>query len=82
MVAGYSIRVAEAIKEADGDLIGVQLGRLCLERDLSVADVAGMLGVSRQTLYGWFSGAVEPQPYHQEMIKVWIDTLNANSRQS
>lgn len=77
-MAGYSIRVADAIRGADGNLIGVQLGRICLEHDLSVVEVARTLGVSRQTVYGWFSGAVMPHPYYQRVIKAWIDEFNAN----
>ena len=47
---GYSIRVAEAIQEADGNLLGVQLGRACLARDISVSAAAEALGVTRQTV--------------------------------
>ena len=72
---GYSIRIAEAIKNADGDLLGVQLGRLCLERDISVAEVARTLKVTRQTVYGWFSGTALPRPSHESGIRVWLDAI-------
>jgi transcriptional regulator with XRE-family HTH domain len=72
---GYSIRIAEAIKNADGDLLGVQLGRLCLERDISVAEVARTLKVTRQTVYGWFSGTTLPQTSHESGIRAWLDDI-------
>jgi hypothetical protein len=77
-VTGYSIRVADTIRAADGGLIGVQLGRICLERDLPVVEVARTLGVSRQTVYGWFSGTVMPQPHYHRVIEMWIDESNEN----
>ena len=72
---GYSIRIAEAIKNADGDLLGVQLGRLCLERDISVAEVAHTLKVTRQTVYGWFTGTTLPQASHESGIRVWLEDI-------
>ena len=72
---GYSIRIAEAIKSADGNLLGVQLGRLCIERNISVAEVACTLKVTRQTIYGWFSGTTSPRPSHESEIRAWIDSI-------
>lgn len=73
---GYSIRIAEAIKSADGNLLGVQLGRLCLERDIPVAEIASTLRVTRQTIYGWFSGATSPRPSHESEIRVWMEKIH------
>lgn len=78
-MSGYSIRVAETIKSADGNLVGVQLGRLCLERDLPVTEVARIFGVSRQTVYGWFCGTTVPQPRHSDMIRGWMGEFRSNS---
>jgi hypothetical protein len=71
-MSGYSIRVAEAIKNADGNLPGVQLGRKCLDRDISVTTVARTLGVTRQTVYNWFSGKVKPQPHYVRGIETFL----------
>lgn len=69
---GYSIRVAEAIKNADGSLPGVQLGRRCLDRDIPVAEVARILKVTRQTVYNWFCGKSKPLPHHIHGIEVFL----------
>lgn len=73
---GYSIRVAEAIKEADGSLLGVQLGRACLARDIPVSTVAKALGVTRQTVYHWFLGLSEPRGKTIDAIKSYIASLD------
>lgn len=72
---GYSIRVAEAIKEADGKLLGVQLGRVCLAQDISVSVVAENLGVTRQTVYHWFVGLSEPRGKACDAIRAYLKTL-------
>ena len=69
---GYSIRVAEAVRNADESLLGVQLGRECIERNISIVDVARTLNVSRQTVYSWFTGLTHPHPHRTEAILVWM----------
>ena len=73
---GYTIRVAEAINSADGDLVGVQLGRLCIKHDIAVSKVAKYLGVTRQTVYSWFVGKSEPQPYYYKAVQRMIREIN------
>ena len=56
MPKGYSIALAEEIKAADQNLIGVRLGTVCLTKDIPVSDVAEFFNVSRMTVYSWFKG--------------------------
>jgi hypothetical protein len=72
---GYSIRIAEGIKEADINSLGVQLGRACLARDIPVATVAADLGVTRQTVYQWFLGLSEPRGRSCDTIKGYLTKL-------
>lgn len=65
---GYTIRVAKAIEAADGDLLGVKLGRLCIDHDIGVAKVAKYLGVTRPTVYSWFTGKSEPQGSYEDAV--------------
>lgn len=58
---GYSARLIELNKRADKRLLGVRLGRVCIKHNVPVADVASTLGVSRQTVYNWFTGDTSPQ---------------------
>lgn len=73
---GYTIRMAKAIDEADGSLLGVQLGRACLARDVPVSVVAKNLGVTRQTVYSWFLGVSEPRGAARDAIQTYITSLN------
>ena len=72
---GYTIRIAQGIKEADGNLMGVKLGRVCLAQDIPVSTVAETLGVTRQTIYHWFLGKSEPRGPACEAIKAYIADL-------
>jgi hypothetical protein len=69
---GYSIKVAEAVRNADESLLGVQLGRKCVERNIPIVDVARTLKVSRQTIYSWFTGLTHPHPHRREAILLWM----------
>jgi transcriptional regulator with XRE-family HTH domain len=72
---GYTIRIAQGIKEADGNLMGVKLGRVCLAQDIPVSTVAEALGVTRQTIYYWFLGRSEPRGPACESIEAYIANL-------
>lgn len=74
-MSGYSIRVATAIAEADGNMLGVKLGRACLARDIPVAEAAREVGVTRQTVYHWFLGLSEPRGAACEAIRAYLDRL-------
>ena len=56
---GYSQQLVKANKKADQKLLGVQLGRHCIKKDIPVAYVAQSLGVSRTAVYAWFKGESE-----------------------
>jgi len=65
MSYGYTRRLDSLNKQADGSLLGVKLGRVCIKREVPAAQVASQLGVSRQTVYNWFMGLHEP---NEELI--------------
>ena len=60
MSLGYSYRLVKANKAASSKLIGVRLGRYCIDKDISVKEIAEKFGVSRMTVYTWFTGAANP----------------------
>jgi len=77
MSYGYSNRLIELNKEADDRLLGVQLGRVCIQRDVPVSDVAVHLGVTRQTVYNWFCGANAPRAKLKQIQQI-ISSLAAD----
>jgi transcriptional regulator with XRE-family HTH domain len=65
---GYANRIVLANKEADSKSPGVMLGRYCISKDYSVRDVAEYFGVSRMTIYKWFTGEWIPRKVHETKI--------------
>ena len=59
MATGYStkfIDLVRSIPATNGGRLGNQLGRLCIEQNYSVKEVAKFFGVSRVAVYRWFTG--------------------------
>jgi predicted transcriptional regulator len=75
MPKGYSLLMADEIKSADSQLLGVQLGRVCVNKDIPVSDVASFFGVSRMTVYSWFRGKSIVSGKHAEKMKKLVDKL-------
>ena len=75
MSYGYSRRLVDANKKASSSSVGVRLGRLCIRHDIPVATVAGVMGVSRVTVYNWFSGTTTPAPALEQRIREWVKNL-------
>ena len=72
---GYSVRLLAINHAADSSLLGVRLGRMCLENNISVLDVAAALKVSRQTVYNWFCGTNIPNKKYVTAIENYMDGL-------
>lgn len=75
MSYGYTTRLGSLNKQADGSLLGVKLGRVCIKHEVPVIDIASQLGVSRQTVYNWFMGTHEPKEELTLYIQELIDEL-------
>jgi len=73
---GYSIRLIQLNKAADRKLLGVRLGKLCIQHDVPVSSVATKLGVSRQTVYNWFIGTTSPRPTLVQRVEKFINLIN------
>lgn len=54
--------------QAKGDALGVRINRLRRERDLTLAQVANVLGVSKPTVWAWEKGKARPLPERLEAI--------------
>lgn len=75
MAKGYSVITINEIRSANSQLLGVQLGLVCLKNDLPVTDVAEFFGVSRMTVYNWFKGRVVVSGKHAERMAKLIEKL-------
>ena len=74
---GYSIRLVQANNSANIAHPGVLLGRECIARDISVTTVANTLDVTRQTVYLWFTGSVEPRKRQAIKIREFLSGINS-----
>lgn len=77
MSYGYSLRLVQLNREADASNPGVQLGRLCIEHSIPVAEIAKRCDVSRVTVYNWFCGVTAPQRSNATLVQKIIDALTA-----
>ena len=75
MSIGYTTRIVTLNKDANGRMIGVKLGRLCIKHDLSVIDIADRFNVSRQAVYNWFVGINDPKGITRASIEEYVVTL-------
>ena len=75
MSYGYTLRVRDLNAGADENSIGVRLGRVCIERDIPVVQVAQRLGVTRATVYNWFCGVTAPQDPVVPQVEALITEL-------
>ena len=70
---GYSHNLVKLIEGADPQLIGVQLGRMCIENDIPVGEIATSLNVSRMTVYHWFAGRFTPRQEYVTRIEQLLE---------
>lgn len=75
MSQGYSLRLQDLNRKADGRKLGVRLGRACIEHNVPVSVVAKRMGVSRTTVYNWFCGVTAPQQSAITLIEAYIASL-------
>ena len=75
MSHGYSVKLVQLNKQADKKKLGVKLGKECIRTSISVSQVAKIIGVSRMTVYNWFSGIHDPQEIYKPTIQGLLDRL-------
>jgi len=66
---GYSLNLVAANRAADPKHIGVRLGKMCIRMNIPVSQVAESFGVSRMTVYSWFTGVSRPRQSKIEQIE-------------
>lgn len=70
---GYASEFVDRVFLADATHPGVRLGRACITHKIPVADVAAAFGVSKLTIYTWFTGRFYPRKQsHLSQISEWV----------
>ena len=75
MSYGYTVKLVTLNKSADKESLGVKLGRECIKYNVPVSHVADRLGVSRQTVYNWFTGESLPNEQTRKDIEKFINKI-------
>lgn len=70
---GYSSKIVKANLEASEESPGVKLGRFCISNEVPVKDTAAFFGVSRMTVYKWFTGQWIPRQKQADKIAEVLD---------
>ena len=65
---GYSTLFVRKVDEADQKDPVIQFAQECIKRGMPIISVASALGVSRATVYNWFTGVFRPHKRHQEVM--------------
>lgn len=74
-MVGYTLAIVNKNAEADQSKIGVQLGRICIQKNVPVQTVASYFGMTRAGIYYWFCGEREPRKVNAKEIEDFIKTL-------
>lgn len=76
---GYSVYMVGQVKAADANLLGVRLGRVCIDNDIPATQVAKELGVSKQAVYAWFVGRFQPGPTLAPKVEALLDRYRSTA---
>ena len=81
-MAKYQQKTIDAIAKADQTRPGVFLAAMCIEAQIPVQVVAKWLGITRQGVYYWFTGANEVAEHHlpkvERITQVLVSALAAH----
>lgn len=74
---GYSLRVYRSASALRYDNPIKKLAFLCMQNEVSTVYLAREIGVSRATIYNWFSGRSEPTPRLHAKLQDLTNRLSA-----
>ena len=71
----YTKKIIRSNADADESLLGVALGRLCIHYDVSAAQVAIDLNVTKAAVYRWFTGQRDVGKHLRQPVQVYYRRL-------
>ena len=71
----YSVKIVRLNTEANQELLGVQLGRLCISTGVPVIQVAKDLNVTKAAVYRWFAGKADIGKHLREKALAYYRSL-------
>lgn len=76
MARGYSSLFIQDVEHANPSLLGVQLAKLCIKKDIPVIEIAEYFKVSRTAVYAWFKGHRHVGDRHLDRMNKLIEKLS------
>lgn len=71
----YSVKVMQLNAAANPQLLGVQLGRLCISNGISVNEVCAELNVTKSAVYRWFAGKADISKHLRDRALAYYRSL-------
>lgn len=72
----YYHSIVKRVYDANPDMLGVKLGRICISLDIPIQDVAEFMHVSPATVQAWFFGTVGVSAAHAKQVEDVIKKLS------
>ena len=69
MSKNYSVKFIEAIQQAEGESLGLELAKACVESRLPPKLIAKHFSVTRITIHNWFRGGAIRESKKLKIVK-------------
>lgn len=76
---GYTVRLLREVEALDPTAVPTRFAKMCIERDIPVSDVAQKFGVTRASVYAWFTGTHQPRASIKQMMSDILEKLDGNT---
>lgn len=70
---GYSSLFLQQVKAGDRRSHVTAFALACIKRNIAISDVAFLMGVTRATVYNWFTGKTVPRDYYLTRMKTQLN---------
>ena len=73
---GYYSLFLQKVEDADQTDVVMLLADVCINKGISMIEVASMFGVTRATVYNWMTGRTVPHPRHRAAMPKIVSRLS------
>lgn len=70
---GYSSLFLQQVKAGDRKSPVTRYALACIKREMTIAEIALRMGVTRATVYNWFTGKTVPRDYYLTLMQMQLN---------
>ena len=70
---GYSSLFLQQVKAGDRKSPVTRYALACFKREMTIAEIALRMGVTRATVYNWFTGKTVPRDYYLTLMQMQLN---------